>query len=149
MSNELVKVPVIVYPSEQIIDPFGPRRGKQSWGQIAQDMSKMTLNEVKEQFPGLMDRINANGNMTLRQIVIARVLQQLILDPNPAMLNLIMERGEGKVPQMVMSATGGIGDWMEAAKKEGISIDEVKREAQKILEEHEADPTVVDGEYVE
>lgn len=149
MSNQLVRIPFQSVPASEPIDPYTSRKGRLSWGQIVQDMSKMTLDEVKAQFPGLLDSIRADGTLTLRQLVIARVLQQLILDPNPAMLNLIMERGEGKVPQMVMAASGNIGDWMEYAKKEGLELDEVRREARKILEENDSDPTIVEGEYVE
>lgn len=151
MDNDkaLTTVPFKVFPEKEVIDPYGSRKGRQSWGQIIQDFSKLTLDEVKRDYPGLLDKLETNGNLTLRQIVVARVIEMLIRDPNPAMLNLIMERGEGKVPQMVMTASGSVGDWVELANREGIPLDEVKKEALKIIEEQESDPTYVEAEYVE
>jgi hypothetical protein len=78
-----------------------------------------------------------------------RAFYELVRDPNPAMLSLLMERDEGRIPQSIVSASGNIGDWMQYAKEQNIPIEEVLAEATKLLDEYNQPPTVVEGDIIE
>lgn len=154
-SNDLVLIPIKSIPENEPIDPYSKKKGYRSWAETGKRISNMTPQEFREHYGAIFADIAFMADMpslsdiTLREIAFAAAYVETIRHPNPAMLNLIMEREEGKVPQAVISATGSIGDWMEYAKENNIEIDEVMKEAKKIMQEYDEPPKVVEGEIVE
>ncbi len=144
-----VQVPFEALDPTVPLDPYGKKRGYQSWQQTIRRISQMTPAEVQATYAEAVTDLSRYGNITLRELAILRAFQEVIEHPNPAMLSLIMERDEGKVPQTNISASGNISDWMEYAKQENIPIEDVMREARKIMDEYEKAPEVVEGEIVE
>lgn len=149
MSNDLVKVPIQSFPESEPIDPYGNKKGYQSWAQTIRRVSLLKADELKKVYGDAIERLEKYGNITLRELAIIKAFEDVIEHPNPSMLNLIMERDEGRVPQMQVTATGNIGDWMEYAKEQGIEIEAVMEEARKIMSGYDEPPKVVEGEIVE
>lgn len=153
--NDLVKIPVKAVPETEPIDPYGKKKGYRSWAETGKRISNMTPEEFVQHYGSIftdmvaMSAMPELNDITLREIAMAAAYIETIRHPNPAMLNLIMEREEGKVPQAVISATGNIGDWMEYAKEQNIPIEDVMAEAKKIMQEYDEPPKVVEGEIVD
>lgn len=138
-----------VYSAETPIDPYGRKGGYQSWQQTIRRISQMKASELKTIYANAIDYLDSYGNITLRELAIIKAFESVIANPNPAMLGLIMERDEGKVPNTVMSASGNITDWMEYAKENNIEIDAVMEEAKRIMDEYNRPPSVIEGEIVD
>lgn len=147
--SNLARIPVESFPESTPIDPYGKKQGQQSWAQIIKRIGDTNLSDLKEMYVEAIDKLEQYGNMTLRELAVIRAYFETIEHPNPSMLNWLAERSEGKVPQMTVTATGNIGDWMEYAKEQGIAIEDVMAEAQKVLKEYNEPPKVVEGEIVE
>lgn len=147
--KQIIRIPVDVHPPDEPIDPYGKKKGYQSWQATIRRISQMTADELSSTYSVAIADLSKYGSITLRELAIIAVFRELIEHPNPSLLNLIMERDEGKVPNMVVSATGNVSDWMEYAKEQGIEIEEVMAEAKRIMEEYEAPPKVVEGEIVD
>ena len=147
--QSLVKIPFQEVPKEVPIDPYGPKKGYQSWQATIRRVSLLPASELRKIYGDAINNLEKYGTVTLRELAVLKAFEEVIERPSPSMLNLIMERDEGKVPQMQVSASGNIGDWVEYAKEKGIPLDEVMEEARKIMAEYEEAPTVVEGEIVE
>lgn len=145
--NDLI--PFKAVPESEPIDAYGNKKGYQSWQQTIRRISLLKANELKEMYGAAIENLEQYGNVTLRELAIIKAFESMISSPNPAMLNLIMERDEGRVPQTQITASGNIGDWMEYAKEQGIEIEAVMEEAKRIMAGYDEPPKVVEGEIVE
>lgn len=147
MSDEIV--PIRVVPESEPVDPYAKKQGYRSWQQTIRRMANKTVSELKIEYGYAIEHLERFGDITLRELIILKAFEEMVKNPNPSMLNLIMERDEGRVPQAIVSASGSIGDWMEAARENNIEISEVMEEAQKILSEYNKPPDVIEGEIVD
>lgn len=153
MNKQSIKT-LVTIPFEQVdpntpIDPYGKKQGSQSFAQIIKRIGDTPAQDLKNIYGRTLDILEQCGNMPLRELAVIQAYFETIEHPNPSMLNWLAERSEGKVPQMQLTATGNIGDWMEYAKEQGIAIEDVMAEAQKVLQEYNEPPKVVEGEIVE
>lgn len=73
--------------------------------------------ELAKQFLKLGDGI------TLKRAVVLRVYGALLFEPNPGLLNALMNRAEGMPSQTVT-----VNDWREEAKQRGYDPDELVRQ---------------------
>ena len=145
--NDLI--PFKAVPESEPIDAYGNKKGYQSWQQTIRRVSLLKANELKSLYGAAIENLEQYGSVTLRELAIIKAFESMISSPNPAMLNLIMERDEGRVPQTQITASGNIGDWMEYAKEQGIAIEDVMQEAERLLQEYNEPPKVVEGEIVD
>lgn len=147
--SDLVKFPVQGVPESEPIDPYGKKKGTQSWANIIKRIGDTPVSELKHLYLDTILNLEQYGNMTLRELAVVRAYFEVLENPNPSMLSFLAERSEGKVPQAMITATGNIGDWMEYAKEQGIEIADVMQEAQSLLKEYNQEPKVVEGEIVD
>ncbi len=149
MNSDLVRIPIDTAPANEPIDPYGRRSGYQSWQQTIRRIGNMKADELRAIYGTAIENLENLGSLTLRELVILKVYEEMLTKPNSAMLGLVMERDEGRVPQTVVSASGNVQDWLAVAKEENISIDEIMEEARQMISEHDKAPDIVDGEVVD
>jgi len=150
MSKEF---PITVVPSDMPINPYTEKRGYQSWQSTIRRISSLKASELRDIYGDVISNLEKYGNVTLRELVVLRAFEELVKNPTPAMLSLIMERDEGKVPQAIASFSGNVLDWREAAmqiaNERGLTEDQmfslIEEEVKKIAAEYQEDQ-VIDGE---
>ena len=79
-------------------NPAGaPKRG-QSWTEVIEELSELDGPSAAERAGFLAAQFRKlPGGVTLKELVILRVLAALIDEPQPGLLNTILDRAEGKV----------------------------------------------------
>ena len=106
----------------------GPKRG-QSWQEIYKTIGNMTPQEAADYCRAVAGKIASIGDkVTLKEAVVLRVYTALLFDPDARLLNVVMDRDEGKVTQTVTEIP-----WREYAKQMGYDPDALMKEAEEIV----------------
>ena len=89
-------------------NPAGaPKRGE-SWKEIVAKIGNMTPREAADHCNEIAKQIRKIGDgITLKEAVVLRVYTALLFEPQPGLLNAIMERDEGKVTQPISGPENG------------------------------------------
>lgn len=94
------KLEIISIPEGTVI---APGRGKvtqeRTWSALINKVTNMTVSEAAEYFGKLAENKDYPQGITLREVMIARAIQDFMEKPNPAIWNAIMDRSEGKVAE--------------------------------------------------
>ena len=80
-----------------------PKRG-QSWSELIALIGNLTPAQAAERAGAIGERIakySGDNDLTLKELVVLRVYDALLFDPQPGLLNAYMERVEGKVREQV------------------------------------------------
>ena len=122
-------------------NPAGaPKRGE-SWGEIIKKIGNMTGEEVAqyaETFREIAKDLGKLGKMTLKESAVLRAYHAFLQEPNASLWNVLLDRDEGKVPD-VLEATVTMG-WREDAKQKGYDPDYFYEQAERIRRERSALP---------
>lgn len=156
-SGDVTHIPFEQLPANVPVKPYSNKQGYQSWAETIKRIANTPADELERLYGDAVRNLGRYGNITLRELVVVRAFYEMAKEPNPALFGLIMDRSDGKVAQTVVSASGNVTDWMEAAKamaqELGVPpeqmIDEVMQEASKLIDEYNKPPDVVEGEIVE
>lgn len=96
---------IIVKPIEpdQIIMHKGRNTNKaeNTWSAIIKRVLAMNASDAQAYFGEAIKNIPAAGDQTIKELIVAKVVGDFLLNPSPGMLNLLMEREEGKVADTV------------------------------------------------
>lgn len=105
-----------------------PKRG-QSWKEIYNTIGNLTPKEAAEYCSAVAKKIGTIGDqVTLKEAVVLRVYTALLFDPDARLLNVVMDRDEGKVTQPVTEMP-----WREYVKDQGYDPDVLMKEAEEIV----------------
>ena len=97
-----------------------PKRG-QSWQEIYNRIGNMTPIEAAEYCKSIASQLTTiGGSVTLKEATVLRVFVALLFEPNARLLNAVMDRDEGKVPNV-----HEIIDWRAEAHKAGYDPEEL------------------------
>lgn len=137
MDNE---VPYEVLPPNAHIEPFGKRKGKQSWKELARAVGNLTIGELKEKYAHAISSLPDVPTATLRELALVHAYISTIQNPNSSLLTFLSEREEGRVPNMVISTNADVSDWknyVDQLRADGMDIseDDVIAEAKLIIQE--------------
>ena len=83
-------------PGESGNPKGAPKRG-QSWAEIIKEIGELTPDEARAMSQKIFAQIQLGNKITLKQAVVLRVYAALLFEPQPGMLNILIERAEGKV----------------------------------------------------
>ena len=113
-------------------------RSAQNWRNVISRVTRLTVGEAVVYFGELAQNLSYYpSQLQLRELMVFRAVYEFIQSPNPGMLNVLMEREEGKVPQ---TFTGLIEehtfDWAELAKQLGVTPEEALKELPAIEAEY-------------
>lgn len=133
-------IPFEIVPPNQHIEPFGKRKGKQSWRELARSVGNLTIAEIKERYTTAILSLPDIPTATLRELALVNAYISTINNPNSSMLSFLSEREDGKVPNTVVSTSMDVSDWKEYVKdlqESGMEISEadVIAEAKLIVQE--------------
>jgi len=133
-------IPFEEVPANQHIEPFGKRRGKQSWKEQARHIGNMTIGELKEKYTHAISSLPDVPTATLRELALVHAYIATINNPNSSMLTFLSEREDGRVPNTVVSTNMDVSDWKEYVRdlqEQGMDISEadVIAEAKLIVQE--------------
>lgn len=91
--------------------------GDRSWRQVMKSMGELTPGQMADflegklaqEFRALEISTNPDGTkpVQLKELVTARVYAALLFDPNPSLLNALLDRVEGKVSEKVEHEVSG------------------------------------------
>jgi hypothetical protein len=85
-------------------NPKGRPKDGESWAGIIREISNMTAGEVIELVGDKNDLGKAfkqmPKNVQMKKLITARVMAALMFDPGSGLWNALMERAEGKVPDV-------------------------------------------------
>lgn len=103
------KAPRTAWKPGQSGNPKGAPKDGESWAAIIKEISNMPPDEIFELVGKTNGKINDLGRaykqmppkVVMKKLVVARVLAALMFDPNSSLLNTLMERAEGKVPDVL------------------------------------------------
>jgi hypothetical protein len=74
-----------------------PMRGE-SWAEIIDRVGKMTPIEAAEHAKAIAGKLKSmGGDMTLKEAVVIRGYAALLFEPSPGLMNVYMDRNDGKV----------------------------------------------------
>lgn len=105
-----------------------PKRG-QSWKEIYNAIGNLTPKEASEYCHAVAGKIGSIGDrVTLKEAVVLRVYAALLFDPDARLLNVVMDRDEGKVTQPVTEVP-----WREYVSQMGFDPDVLLKEAEEIV----------------
>ncbi len=125
-------------PAHVLNPVYNQRKGKQSWRAIISKVTQMTVQEAIDYYGDALDQLRIYPpDIILRELLIFRAVVENVLQPSPAMLGLLMEREEGKVPQMTMQANMDGSDIFQRAMEDGITVQELMAEAAHIIEQYQ------------
>lgn len=104
-------------------NPAGaPKRGE-SWAEIIKRVGEYTPPEAAARSLELAKKLLSIGDgVTLKEAAILRVYGAILFEPQPGLLNILIERAEGKVSDKLE-----ITDWRAEAQAAGLDPDEVLR----------------------
>jgi hypothetical protein len=102
-------------------NPAGaPKRGE-SWAEIIKRVGDLTPSEAAEAALLLAkDLLKLGDGVTLKQAAVMSMFRQSINDPQPGLLNILIERAEGKVATPLE-----IRDWRAEAAEAGFDPDKI------------------------
>lgn len=84
----------------------GPSHGE-SWSGLIKKIGNMRPSEVAGYLKDLSSKFTKMGDeLTLKEIVVLRAFATLALETNASILNALMDRGEGKVPNTIAPLGG-------------------------------------------
>ena len=146
------------YPPGVSGNPAGaPPRG-QSWGDVINKIGNMTPHEagkyllsVKKRLKKLIDE-EAMDKLTMKEIVVLQAYSTLSMEANASLMNALMDRGEGKIPNTIALPNG------QGGSTEGVTwaqlMQGVLQEVRNVAEQDGAvekenvdvDSNVIDGE---
>lgn len=109
------KAPSSAWKKGQSGNPKGaPKRGE-SWSELWKKIGNMTPGEAADYCRSIAGQLATIGNdVTLKEAVVLRVFAALMFEPDARLLNSVMDRDEGKVPQATVTLT-----WQEFLKQKG------------------------------
>lgn len=119
------KAPPKAWKPGQSGNPNGRPREGESWAGIIRELSNMTADEMAEMV-GPRNELGQQlkklpKNVQMKKLIVARVMTSLMFEPTSSLLNTLMERAEGKVPDVIDATIDGV-----------IGIDLVKRSLKKV-----------------
>lgn len=97
-----------------------PKRGE-SWAEIIKRVGEYTPSEAAERSLELAKKLLTIGDgVTLKEAAILRVFGATLFEPQPGLLNILIERAEGKVADRLE-----VYDWREDARAHGKDPDKI------------------------
>lgn len=118
------KPPPTAWKPGQSGNPRGaPKRGE-SWQEIYKKVGDMTPKEAADYCTAVAGQLSKIGTqVTLKEAVVLRVYAALLFEPDARLLNVVMDRDEGKVADKHQIQI----DWREQARQDGHDPDEIFR----------------------
>lgn len=138
-----------VVPAKDVLPPAwqGNRRGTRgSWASLIKRITNMTVSEAVEYFGEAARSLDSyKDDLTLRELLVFRAVVETLVDPSPAMLNLFMEREEGRVESNINGEINiNVLDWRALAEQKGLTEEEVLAEVKLLMEQQiKAIPEVI------
>ena len=101
-------VPKSAWPKGVSGNPAGaPKRGE-SWAEVIKQIGNMQVEEVVQMIANWLPTLKkAPKGITLKQLVVTRAFVGLANEPSASLMNVLMDRAEGKVPQPITGADEG------------------------------------------
>lgn len=126
--------------AKDVIPPAWSSRHKGSrsnWASLIKYVTNMTVAEAVEYFGEAARNLDSyKSDLTLRELLIFRAVVETLVDPSPAMLNLFMEREDGKVDTNVKGEINiNVLDWRALAEQKGLTEEEVLAEVKLLVEQ--------------
>ena len=90
-----------IEPDQIILSAGNRNRADNTWSAIIRRVMGMTASDAKIYFGDVIANIPDASEQTIKELIVAKVVGDFLLDPSPGMLNLLMEREEGKVADSV------------------------------------------------
>ena len=102
-------------------NPKGRPPTGESWGELIKKIGDLTPTEAAKACKAIAGQLAAIGNdVTLKEAVVLRVYASLLFEPQPGLLNIFIDRAEGKVADKLV-----LTDWRKEAQDAGIDPDEL------------------------
>ena len=117
---------------------YGDRKGRHSsWSALIKKVSSMTVREAQAYFGEAAASLDSySSDLPLRELMVFRAITDFLQAPSPSMLNLFMEREDGKVAQPI---EGNLNvnnlDWRVLAEQLGVTQEEAMSEAARLIEQ--------------
>lgn len=100
------------------LNPAGRPVEGESWAALIHEIGNLTPVQAGEYAGELGRRIAKYGdNLSLKRLVVIRIYEALLFEPQPGLLNAFMDRVEGKVTDR-LEHSGAFTVYVEAAKWE-------------------------------
>lgn len=95
-------IEIITVPEQEIIPPHrGKKPAGKTWSDIIANVTNMTAAEASEYFGQLANSGKYPVGITLKEIMVARAIEDFLEKPNSAIWNTMMDRAEGRVADTV------------------------------------------------
>lgn len=128
------KAPPKAWKPGQSGNPKGaPKRGE-SWAEIIKRVGEYTPPEAAARSLELSKQLLKIGDgVTLKEAAVLRMFGAILFDPQPGLVNILIERAEGKIIQPIELA------WREDAKAAGLPPEVIDQMANELFEKALAD----------
>ena len=112
-------------------NPAGAPTHTESWAGIIKKVGNMTPTQAGKYLKDIKRQLNQLGDeLTLKELVVLRAFSELALTANASIMNALMDRGEGKVPQTLaaLPGTGPQMSWRDFVEGVKAIDEEIQRE---------------------
>lgn len=128
------KAPRTAWKKGQSGNPAGsPKRGE-SWAEIIKRVGEYTPPEAAARSLELSKQLLKIGEgVTLKEAAVLRMFGAILFDPQPGLVNILIERAEGKITQPIELA------WREDARAAGLPPEVIDQMANELFDKALAD----------
>jgi hypothetical protein len=134
-------------------NPKGAPSHKESWGGIINKIGNMTPLEISRYLFDTRKKLKKLGEeledtVTMKEVVIMRAYATLAFESNSSLMNALMDRGEGKVPNTIIPANGDPSKpllWADVVAGMMELDRQIKAEEEEVEQDFGQDSDVVDG----